>query len=42
VREAAELAVRRWRAHAERPGTGGRDRAACEVLARTAEGLLSS
>ncbi|MFL6124419.1 hypothetical protein [Actinophytocola sp.] len=41
VREAADLAVRRWRAHAERPGTGGRDRAACEVLARTAEGMLS-
>jgi hypothetical protein len=42
IREAADHAVRRWRAHAERPGTGGRDRAACEVLARTAEGMLSS
>ena len=40
VREAADHAVRRWRTHAERPGTGGRDRAACEVLARTAEGML--
>lgn len=41
VRDAADHAVRRWRAHAERPGTGGRDRAACEVLARTAEGMLA-
>lgn len=40
VEDAADQAVRRWRAHAERPGTGGRDRAACEVLARTAEGML--
>lgn len=39
---AADEAVRRWRAHAERPATGGRDRAACEVLARTAEGLLDT
>jgi len=42
IRAAADQAVRRWRAHAERPGTGGRDRAACEVLARTAEGMLST
>jgi hypothetical protein len=42
VRHAADQAVRRWRAHAERPGTGGRDSAACEVLARTAEGMLSA
>ncbi|MEV8443522.1 hypothetical protein AB0425_39630 [Actinosynnema sp. NPDC051121] len=33
--------VTRWRAHAEHPATGGRDRAACEVLVRTAEGLLT-
>ncbi|MFD0206032.1 MULTISPECIES: hypothetical protein [Saccharothrix] len=33
--------VTRWRAHAEHPVTGGRDRAACEVLVRTAEGLLT-
>jgi hypothetical protein len=42
VRDAADQEVRRWRAHAERPGTGGRDSAACEVLARTAEGMLST
>nr|CTQ90326.1 diguanylate cyclase/phosphodiesterase (GGDEF & EAL domains) with PAS/PAC sensor(s) [Kibdelosporangium sp. MJ126-NF4] len=41
VHAAAQDAVRRWRAHAERPTTGARDRAACEVLVRTAEGLLS-
>jgi hypothetical protein len=40
VRAAAERAVRRWRAHAEHPATGGQDRAACEVLVRTAEGML--
>jgi hypothetical protein len=33
--------VTRWRAHAEHPASGGRDRAACEVLVRTAEGLLA-
>jgi hypothetical protein len=33
--------VTRWRAHAEHPATRGRDRAACEVLVRTAEGLLT-
>jgi hypothetical protein len=42
IRDAADRAVRRWRAHAERPGTGGLDRAACEVLARTAEGVLNA
>jgi hypothetical protein len=42
IRDAADHAVRRWRAHAERPGTGGLDRAACEVLARTAEGVLNA
>jgi hypothetical protein len=41
VQDAADQAVRRWRAHAERPGAGGRERAACEVLARTAEGMLT-
>jgi hypothetical protein len=41
VRHAAGDAVQRWRAQAERPGTGWRDRTACEVLARTAEGMLS-
>jgi hypothetical protein len=40
LRAAAEHAARRWRAHAEHPATGGRDRAACEVLVRTAEGML--
>ncbi|MFE2752228.1 hypothetical protein ACFXGA_09500 [Actinosynnema sp. NPDC059335] len=33
--------VTRWRAHAEHPATSGRDRVACEVLVRTAEGLLA-
>jgi len=42
VRVAAAAAVRRWRTRAGHPVTGGRDRAACEVLARTAEGLLST
>jgi hypothetical protein len=37
---AARDAVIRWRAHGEHPAVGGRDRAACEVLVRTAEGLL--
>jgi hypothetical protein len=39
---AADEEVRRWRAYAERPGTGGRGRAACEILARTAEGILAT
>lgn len=42
VRTAAQRAVLRWRAHAARPGAGGRDQMACEVLVRTAEGLLSA
>ncbi len=41
VTAAAGEAVVRWRAHAGHPATGGRDRAACEVLVRTAEGLLA-
>jgi hypothetical protein len=41
VRAAASGAVELWRSRAERPATGGRDRAACEVLVRTAEGLFS-
>jgi hypothetical protein len=41
VQAAARDAAGRWRGHAEHPATGGRDRVACEVLARTAEGLLS-
>lgn len=41
IRVAAERAAVAWRAHAEHPATGGRDRMACEVLARTAEGLLA-
>jgi len=40
VAAAAGDAVTRWRAHGEHPAVGGRDRAACEVLVRTAEGLL--
>jgi hypothetical protein len=40
IRAAANDAVARWRAHGEHPATGGRDRAACEILVRTAEGLL--
>jgi len=39
---AAEQAVLAWRARAEHPATGGRDRAACEVLVRSAEGLLTA
>ncbi len=39
ARRAGE-AITRWRAHAEHPAVSGRDRAACEVLVRTAEGLL--
>ncbi|MEV0696841.1 hypothetical protein AB0I53_02830 [Saccharopolyspora sp. NPDC050389] len=42
VQAAAQQAVLRWRAHAGKPGTGGRDGMACEVLVRTAEGLLSA
>ncbi|MDA3650212.1 hypothetical protein LZ318_24800 [Saccharopolyspora indica] len=41
VLTAARAAVTRWRAHAEHPANGSRDRAACEVLVRTAEGLLA-
>jgi hypothetical protein len=40
IRTAAIEAAGRWRAHAEHPATGGRDRMACEVLVRTAEGLM--
>lgn len=40
VRAAAEDAVRRWRAHVEHPATSSRDRQACEVLVRTAEGIF--
>lgn len=40
VRAAAQQAVVRWRVHAGRPSASGRDRMACEVLVRTAEGLL--
>ena len=40
VAQRAGEAASRWRAHAEHPAVGGRDRAACEVLVRTAEGLL--
>ncbi|TWG08577.1 hypothetical protein [Saccharopolyspora dendranthemae] len=42
VRVAAQRAADRWRAHAVRPITGGRDAAACDVLVRTAEGLLQT
>lgn len=42
VRASAEQAVQRWRALAEHPATGGRDRAACEVLVRSAEGILKA
>ncbi|MEU3269274.1 hypothetical protein ABZ639_00425 [Saccharomonospora sp. NPDC006951] len=41
VTAAARAAVSGWRAHAAHPATGGRDRAACELLARTAEGLIT-
>ncbi|WP_053723129.1 hypothetical protein [Saccharothrix sp. NRRL B-16348] len=41
ITSTARAEVARWRAHAEHPATGGRDRAACEVLVRTAEGLLA-
>lgn len=40
VRAAAAETVRRWRAHAAHPATGARERAAWDVLVRTAEGLL--
>jgi hypothetical protein len=40
IHKAAQHAATRWRVHAEHPATGGRDRMACEVLARTAEGIL--
>lgn len=42
IRDAAVRAVRVWRSYADRPTTSaGRDRAACEVLVRTAEALLN-
>ncbi|WP_406689449.1 hypothetical protein REH65_25635 [Saccharopolyspora sp. ID03-671] len=41
VSVAAQRAANRWRAHAVRPITGGRDASVCDVLIRTAEGLLS-
>jgi hypothetical protein len=37
---AAREEAARWRKHAEHPATGGRDRMACEVLTRTAEGII--
>ncbi|TDV44935.1 hypothetical protein [Actinophytocola oryzae] len=42
IRAAAQQAATHWRTQAEHPATGGRDRLACEVLARTAEGILRS
>ena len=42
VRAAALRAAELWRARADRPATGGRDRAACAVLVRTAEGLVNA
>ncbi|MGW5649093.1 hypothetical protein ACWEV3_42845 [Saccharopolyspora sp. NPDC003752] len=42
VQAAAQREALRWRTHAGKPGTSGRDRMACEVLVRTAEGLLSA
>ncbi len=41
VRAAAGETIRRWRAHVAHPATGARERAAWEVLVRTAEGLLT-
>lgn len=41
IRSRARDEVTRWRAHAEHPASGGRDRVACEVLVRTAEGLFT-
>ena len=41
VTAAARDAVARWRAHTEHPATSARDRTACQVLVRTAEGLLN-
>ncbi|ASR37025.1 hypothetical protein BAY61_20850 [Prauserella marina] len=41
VASAARAAVSGWRAHAAHPVVGGRERAACELLARTAEGLIT-
>ncbi|MGW5050430.1 hypothetical protein [Actinokineospora sp. NPDC004072] len=41
VAAAAAEAADHWRALAEHPATSGRDRLACEVLVRTAEGLLT-
>ncbi len=42
VTAAALDVVNRWRTQAGHAATGGRDRAACEVLVRTAEGLLAT
>jgi hypothetical protein len=42
ITAAAREAVVRWRVHGEHPATGGRDRAVCEVLVRTAERLALS
>ena len=42
VRAAAEDAVQRWRVEAGGPGLGGRNAMTCEVLVRTAEGLLNA
>ncbi|MFR9730670.1 hypothetical protein ACL03H_15720 [Saccharopolyspora sp. MS10] len=42
VRAAAEDAVLRWRAEAGGPGLVGRNAMTCEVLVRTAEGLLDA
>jgi len=42
ITAAAREAVVRWRVHVEHPATGGRDRAVCEVLVRTAERLALS
>jgi hypothetical protein len=39
---AAQEEAARWRTHAEHPATGGRDRMACEVLTRTAEGIIGA
>jgi hypothetical protein len=42
LRAAAGKAATHWRTQAEHPAMGGRDRQACEVLARTAEGILGA
>ncbi|UVS79687.1 hypothetical protein [Actinokineospora sp. UTMC 2448] len=41
VTTAAHHAAARWRTHAEHPATPGRDRRACEILVRTAEGIIT-